>query len=257
MREDIWKGHSSAVWSLSWSPSGGHLATGSSDGTILVQNVESGAIDVGPIKTNQGRVCSVAYSPLGDRIASGGNNNTICFWDSHTGELLVGPITDLGHWVNAVVWSSDGSKLYSASDEFVHVPNSTASTQLHRFRHNHHLYSIALSPKHNLLACVGYGGTPQLWDTESRQPFNHPFANKTTRDTLRHVVFSPDGRYLAYCGDDRKITLWMLGDEPAFPASTNLQGGMQQDILPKSPSSSSLNVSILTFHSSPYSLPHR
>jgi len=258
MKEDIWRRvHSSAVWSLSWSPSGGHLASGSSDGTILVQDVESEAIDVGPIKTNQGRVWSVAYSPLGDRIASGGNNNTICFWDSHTGELLLGPITDLGHWVNAVVWSSDGSKLYSASDEFVHVFNSTTGTLLHRFQHDYHLYSIALSPKHNLLACVGYGSTLQLLDTESHQPFHGPFANKTTRDDLRHVAFSPDGRYFAYGGDDNKITLWTVGDESAAPASsTNLQGGTQQDILPKL-QSSSLNVSILAFHSSQSSQPHR
>jgi len=68
-------------------------------GPILVRNVESGAVEVGPIKTTQGIVWSVAYSPLGDRIASGGHDYTICIWDSHTGELLVGLITDLGHWV--------------------------------------------------------------------------------------------------------------------------------------------------------------
>jgi len=253
MKEDIWTGHSDCVPSLSWSPSGGHLASGSDDGTILVRHVESGAVKVGPIKTNQRSVWSVAYSPLGDRIASGGDN-TICIWDSHTGEL-VGPITDLEHWVNSVVWSSDGSKLYSASDFFARVFDSSSGTELHRFEHGHWLISIALSPKHNLLACVGWFGAAQLWDTESHQPFDvpGPFANKTTRDHLYHVAFSPDEMYLAYSGDDKKITLWTVGDiaDPpvhASSSSTNLQGGAQQDILPNSQSSSSsLNVSILTF----------
>jgi len=265
MKEDIWTGHSDWVRSLSWSPSGRHLASGSRDGTILVRNVESGAVEVGPTKTNlnQGSVYTVAYSPLGDRIASG--DERICIWDSHTGELLVGPITGLGLWVDSVVWSSDGSKLYSASDFFARVFDSTSGTLLHRFRHDDWVKSIALSPKHNLLACVGYGGTPRLWDTESHRRFHVPgpfkFANKTTQDHFYYVAFSPNGRYLAYGGDDNKITLWTVGDErhePSVPASsTNLRGGMQHDILSKSQSSSPLNVSILVFHSSPSSQLHR
>ena len=56
MMEDVWTGHSDAVGSLSWSPNGGHLASGSSDGTVLVRKGESGGVEVGPIETNQGGV---------------------------------------------------------------------------------------------------------------------------------------------------------------------------------------------------------
>jgi WD40 repeat protein len=158
MTESIWMGHSDWVRSLSWSPSGGHAASGSDDGTILIREAESGKVEVGPIKTNQGWVSSVAYSPLGNRVASGGDNQTICIWDSNTGELLVGPIKDLGYGVESVVWSLDGSKLYSASNQFARVFDGVSGTLLHRFEHDHVLTSVALSPKHNVLACVGYGG---------------------------------------------------------------------------------------------------
>jgi len=211
MSEDVGMGHRDAVWSVSWSPSGGHIASGSDDGTILVRKADSGKVEVGPIETKQSRVCSLAYSPSGDRITSGGLDKTICIWDSNTGELLVGPIEDLGQSVISVVWSSDGSKLYSASDNFARVFDSVSGTELHRFDHNSWLNSVALSPKHNVLACVGYNGVAQLWDTESYQPLGKAFSPENNV-TLYCVTFSRDGRYLAYGGSDKKITLWMVKD---------------------------------------------
>src|SRR6267154_4131924 len=198
MIEGVWTGHSGWVRSLSWSPSGSHLASGSHDGTILIRNSESGEVEVAPIKTEQRLVFALAYSPLGDRIASGGYNETICIWDSKTGELLVGPIKDLGNYVTSVVWSSDSSKLYSASDKFARVFDSVSGTLLHQFENDNVLWSLALSLKHDVLVCVGYYGTAQLWDTESHQPIGQPFGH---RNNLYYVTFSQDGRYLAYGGN--------------------------------------------------------
>jgi WD40 repeat protein len=211
MIEGVWTGHSGNVRSLSWSPRGSHLASGSEDGTILIRKAESGEVAVGPIKTNQHLVYSVAYSPSGDRIASGGLNGTICIWDSNTGKLLVGPIEDLGATMTSVVWSSDGSKLYSASDELARVFDSVSGTLLHRFPHNSPLWSVALSPKHNVLACVGDKGAAQLWDTESYEPLGHPFRQDSGASHC-FVSLSPDGRYLACGGNDKKVTLWFVHD---------------------------------------------
>ncbi|KAJ8589239.1 WD40 repeat-like protein [Rhizopogon salebrosus TDB-379] len=203
MVKKVWTGHSKAVRSLSWSPGGSHLASGSENGIILVRQAGSGEVAVGPIKT--GRVMSLAYSPSGRRIVSGGDN--ICIWDSNTGKLLLGPIKDLRDTVTSVVWSSDSSKLYSASDEFVRVFDSVSGIILHRSRHDSILYTVALSPKHNVLACVG--GVAQLWDTGSYEPLGHPFR----QDSVDYIVsFSPNGRYLACGGNDNKVTLWMVQD---------------------------------------------
>jgi WD40 repeat protein len=235
MIEGVWTGHSGDVRSLSWSPRGSHLASGSENGTILIRKAKNGAVAVGPIKTNQDSVVSLAYSPSGDRIASGGRNRTICIWDSNTGKLLVGPIEDLGDTVTSVVWSSDSSKLYSASDKVARVFDSVSGTLLHRFPHDYSLWSIALSPKHNILACVGSKGVAQLWDTESYEPLDHPFRQDSDA-SHRFVSFSLDGQYLACGGHDKKVTLWTVHDiTPQFAPET------------ESSSSSCLDVSTLTF----------
>jgi len=252
MIQGVWMGHSNTVWSLSWSPSGAHIASGSADGTILIRKAENGKVEVDPIKTGQDWVRSLAYSPSGDRIASGGRR-TICIWDSNTGELLVGPIKDLGQIVTSVVWSSDSSKLYSASDKFARVFDSVSGTQLHRFGHNDYVNSVALSPKHNVLACVGFGGIAQLWDIESYQPLGKAFSPEDGA-VLRCVSFSRDGRYLAHGRDDHKITLWIVEDiapQLALPASTT-----QEETLPEPAPLSYLDVSTLTFHPSPCSYVH-
>jgi WD40 repeat protein len=229
MIKRVWTGHSRNVRSLSWSPTGSHLASGCDDGTILIRKAKSGEVAVGPIKTDQGMMMSVAYSPSGDRIASGGDTK-ICIWDSNTGKLLPVPIEDLGNSVTSVVWSSDGSKLYSASDEFARVFDSVSGTLLRCFPHRDVLWSVALSPKHNVLACVGTGVT-QLWDTETYEPLSHPFRH----DGVTYFgSFSPDGRYLACGGDDKKVTLWVVHDTAP-------------QLVPGSPSSPCLDVSTLTF----------
>jgi WD40 repeat protein len=218
MIEGVWTGHKELVRSLSWSPNGDHIASGSDDGTILIRKVvESGEIEVGPIKTEQGGVLALAYSPSGNKIASGGKNQTICIWDSKTGELVVEPIKDLGHYVWSVVWSLDNTKLYAALGHFARVFNSNSGTELHNFKHPHPLISVALSPKHNVLACVGIRGIARLWDTKSHQPLGQPFNQEDGIPLC--VAFSPDGKYVAYGGTDDSITLWVVKEiAPELPS---------------------------------------
>jgi WD40 repeat protein len=222
--EPIWTRHSNWVRALSWSPSGNHLASGSDDGRIQIRKAESGKLGARPIKTKQGWVLALAYSPTGDRIASGGHNKTICIWDSKTGQCLVGPIEELGSRVDSVVWSPDGSKFYSASDKFARVFESVSGTLLHRFEHNDPLWSIALSPNRNILACVGRSGIVQLWDTESHQSLGQQETSHG-KDLRYFASFSQNGRYLAYGGEDQKITLWKVDDiapQLALTTSTTL-----------------------------------
>ena len=59
MSEDVWMGHSKGVRSVLWSPSGGHIASRSDDGTIQIRKADSGKVEVGPIEMKQDWVCSL------------------------------------------------------------------------------------------------------------------------------------------------------------------------------------------------------
>ncbi|KAG2366068.1 WD40-repeat-containing domain protein [Suillus spraguei] len=209
MIEGIWTGHTGGVRSLSWSPSGDNIASGSNDGTILIRKAGSGDVEVEPIESKQAWVLALAYSPSGDRIASGGSNKTLCIWDSKTGQLVVDPVEGLGTSVTSIAWSLDSTKLYAASDNFARVFDSSG-TQLHHLEQNFAVNSVALSPKHNLLVCVGCRGIAQLWDTVSHQPLGQSFQQHEM--DLCCASFSQDGRYLVYGGYDRKISLWVVKD---------------------------------------------
>lgn len=246
MISGVWTGrHRGLVRTLSWSPNGNQLASGSDDGTILIREREIRNMS---IKTDQiGGVQVLAYSPSGERIASGGYN-TICIWNAETAKLVVGPIRTPGAYVTSLVWSSDSTKFYFASDGFARVFDGKSGKLLHRFEHNRVLWSVALSPKHNVLACVGNNSIAQLWDTESHQQLGQLFHQN--HGDLYYVSFSRDGRYVAYGGSDKKITLWVVRDvAPRLPAPTILQKSnrqsAQQETRSNSPSSSCLDVSIL------------
>ncbi|KAG1780662.1 quinon protein alcohol dehydrogenase-like superfamily [Suillus placidus] len=214
-----WRDHSKAVRSVSWSPNGKHIASGSDDGTILIRKAGSGEVEVGPIETRtwhwdgdreDSEMWSLSYSPSGDKLASGCSNFTISIWSTTTGKRVVGPIRDLGNVVTSLVWSSDSTRLYSASDKFARVFDSNTGELLHRYTHDDDLYSVALSPKNNVLACVGWVGIAQLWNTESHHQLRQSFRQEP--QTIRCVSFSQDGRYIVYGGYDGKLTLWMVSD---------------------------------------------
>ena len=120
-------GHTGTVFSVSYSPDGNSIASGSGDHTI--HTIPSGSGDntirlwdavTGAHKHtltgHRGYVASIAYSPDGNSIASASWNSPVHLWDAVTGvrkQILTGHRGN----VTSVVYSPDGNSIASASGD--------------------------------------------------------------------------------------------------------------------------------------------
>ena len=104
------EGHSNIVTSLSFSPDGSRLASGSHDETVRLWDGATGA-PIATLNGHSGPVRSLSFSPDDSRLASGSDDETVRLWDGATGA----PIAILEGYVTSLSFSPDGSQLASVS----------------------------------------------------------------------------------------------------------------------------------------------
>ncbi|MBT9311407.1 hypothetical protein IXB28_04250, partial [Leptothoe kymatousa TAU-MAC 1615] len=107
--KNTFPGHTGSVSSVSFSPDGQTIASGSSDGTVKLWD-RSGR-ELQTLEGHTGWVLSVSFSPDGQTIASGSDDGTVKLWDRSGRELQ----TLEGHTgsVRSVSFSPDGQTLAS------------------------------------------------------------------------------------------------------------------------------------------------
>jgi WD40 repeat protein len=112
-----WIGHNDAVTSISYSPNGCYIITGSLDKTIRIWDGETGSAVGKPLEGHTHSVWSVAYSPDGRRIISGSRDKTIRIWDGETGSAVGKPLEGHTDPVWSVAYSPDGRRIISGSHD--------------------------------------------------------------------------------------------------------------------------------------------
>ncbi|KAG8716953.1 hypothetical protein FRC09_014975 [Ceratobasidium sp. 395] len=110
-------GHNRGVHSVSISPDGRLLASGSDDYTIRFWNPASGTPIGEPLKGHVGPVKSIRFSPDSRYIASGSTDCSIRIWDTVTRAPYGEPLHGHRDTVLDVAFTSDGKRLVSTSSE--------------------------------------------------------------------------------------------------------------------------------------------
>ncbi|KAF9232862.1 WD40-repeat-containing domain protein [Melanogaster broomeanus] len=111
-------GHDPAkvVFTVTFSPDGKRIASGSDDTTIRVWDVHHAETIAGPLEGHSGGVTSVAFSPDGKAIASVSADGTLRVWDLELGKVSLGPIEHYSY-IHTVSYSPDGKTICTSSED--------------------------------------------------------------------------------------------------------------------------------------------
>jgi WD40 repeat protein/uncharacterized caspase-like protein len=208
-------GHTDIVTSVTFSPDGTFLVSGSFDGTVRFWQVTTGRC-IGKIREGV-RIHSIALSPdrKGEILATGGDDGAIKLWDVEkvlAGEYTARALpTNSNDAVTALAFSRDGETLVSGSrDQSVRRWRvmsgdliQTFSKDAHHPGHTVAIAAVALSPDGRQIASGGGGfggdGVVIVWNVASKEEQyrleeQHPLP--TNDEWISSLAFSPDGQIL-------------------------------------------------------------
>ena len=202
-------GHTDWVNSVTFSPNGTKVLTGSDDRTAKLWSVSDGSL----IRTFDGPanpVRSVAFSPDGTKILTGNLYDAAKLWSVSDGSLIR---TFDGHTspVTSVAFSPDGTKVLTGGDDQTAKLWSVSDGSLLRTfdGHTSNVNSVAFSPDGTKVLTGSHDWTAKLWSVNDGSLIR-------TFDGHLHwvesVAFSPDGTKVLTGSHNNTAKLWSVSD---------------------------------------------
>ena len=248
----VLSGHGGPVRSVTYSPDGISLVSGSEDTTVKLWDVQTGGV----VKTFYGHtfyVLSISISADCTRIASGSKDYTIRLWNVQTGECdcvidqehKVKQVsflpTDPQHFLSIcgdkvrqwdidgcqighaydgsyIAFSSDGTQFVSCYMGTVTVKNYSSGVIAAGFQIDNNAFQHChFSPDSRLIA-VTTRSTVYVWDINSPSP--NPIETFTGHTkTITSPAFSSPSSLIS-ASRDKSIKFWQIGSSPKDPKST-------------------------------------
>jgi len=203
-------GHFGYVYTVSWSPDGKNIASGSEDHTVHLWNASTGADILYTYSNHTDAVHAVAWSPDGTLIASGSNDKTVQVWKA-VDESSVYTYNNHSGGVLAAAWSPDGTLIASgSSDMTVQVWKAVdGSGAITYSGHTDTVNTVAWSPDGTLIASGSSDKTVHVWKAADGSDV---LTYSGHSDVVNAVAWSPDGTLLASASVDGTVRIWKAAD---------------------------------------------
>ncbi|MCY4401860.1 MAG: WD40 repeat domain-containing protein [Candidatus Poribacteria bacterium] len=177
----ILKGDQNSISSISFSPDGKTLASGSQDQTIYLWDVDTGAHKQ-TLTGHPESFTRVSFSSDGNTLISVSKDMTIYYWDISTGE-----------------------RKKTLADKGMITDQLEKPETVER---------VSFSQDNTILATIRFNNTIRLWDTTTGtliQTFPSQATDKQEKDfsnNIEYVLFSPDNRTVVGLTGGGKIRIW-------------------------------------------------
>jgi len=205
-------GHKGWVQSVAVSPDGKWAASGSTDKTVKIWDLETGECRA-TLKGHTDEVKSVAITPDGGRILSGSNDNTIRVWEPKEGKCLI-RWTASKYFVLSVSIFPDSQRVLSSGayqDPSLKVWDLTTGTRLQTLDlpagEGNAEWSTAIARNGKIAVSSGGVNLVRLWNLETGECL----ATLTGHSKdVTSVQITPDGQFAVSGSDDHTVKVWDL-----------------------------------------------
>lgn len=194
------QGQNDTITTLSISPDGTIIASGSKDESVKLTYLNNLGKTV-IINAHKSPISKVVFSPSGELLVTASTDGAIKVWDSNSGEL----IKDLQPYkvaVNSLIFGIDDSELYSSSDDGTIRAYNVEMGYINKFIDlNLPVKSLALQRHNGLLAALTSDNSISLIDTKTgiiKERINNI---KDQKVQLKNIIYSPDYKYLVCTGE--------------------------------------------------------
>ena len=222
-------GHSGPIMAIAISPDGSFVASGSTDRTIKLWQLESGQL----LHTFGGRsfgaslrsspghreaIRALAFSADGRTLLSGGDDCLLKWWNLETRQLIA-ETPEHGWSIGAIALSQNGQLVASGGGDGLinlwELGNAAPVAQLRKHRDG--VTSLLLSPDGKTLISASADRSIRLWDLENDRIIRTLWGHS---DRVSAIAISANWLTLISTGWDRSLRFWDLSQGQA--ASTLL-----------------------------------
>ncbi|MFI9816544.1 serine/threonine-protein kinase [Saccharothrix variisporea] len=197
-------GHTNAVQSLAFDPSGPTLASAATDGTVRLWDTGTWTTR-DTLSSPEGSLTSVGFSAGGAIVASG-NGTSVYSWDPAS-HVLVARLATRSTTTFGITVSADGHTLVGGN-ALGEITVWQLGQTVMGDRHGSTI-AVAFHPDDKLMATVDGAGFLEVWDSTTGDLVKRVKAHE---GAAYDVDFTPDGKELATAGEDGAVVVWRVSD---------------------------------------------